>query len=236
MKQLTGSHENRPVSHLSNIPEREPTDRISRGTGMTPYVVVALASIFTIHLVTQVRKPTRWTGRLIVWLMNKTHSALTDWGLGHIKIEKGFNILDVGCGGGRTIQKLAERAPHGKICGIDYANGSVAAARAKNAQLIKNGRVEIKQASVSQIPFGSNMFDLVTAVETHYYWPDPVKDMQEVLRVLKPGGTFIIIAENYKKTDEYQELLSKAGYQNIQSFADPRRMWLCGYGNKPQRI
>lgn len=42
------------------------------------------------------------------------------------------------------------------------------------------------------------MFDLATAVETHYYWPDLNADMQEVLRVLKPVGTLIIIAEAYK--------------------------------------
>jgi serine/threonine protein kinase len=44
-----------------------------------------------------------------------------------------------------------------------------------------------------------DVFDLVTAVETQYYWPNLVKDMQEVLRVLKPGGTLIIILESYKK-------------------------------------
>jgi SAM-dependent methyltransferase len=52
---------------------------------------------------------------------------------------------------------------------------------------------------VSRLPFPGDKFDLVTAVETQYYWPDLVKDMQEVLRVLKPGGTLIVIAESYKQ-------------------------------------
>jgi ubiquinone/menaquinone biosynthesis C-methylase UbiE len=47
-----------------------------------------------------------------------------------------FTILDVGCGGGRTIQKLAA-ATQGMVYGVDYANGSVAAPRAKNAQLTR---------------------------------------------------------------------------------------------------
>jgi len=42
------------------------------------------------------------------------------------------------------------------------------------------------------------MFDLVTAIETQYYWPDLVNDMREILRVLAPGGTLVIIAESYK--------------------------------------
>jgi ubiquinone/menaquinone biosynthesis C-methylase UbiE len=98
--------------------------------------------------------------------MNSSHSSMTDWGLGLIQIDRYFAILDVGCGGGGTIQKLAAVATEGIICGVDYAKGSVAASRAKNAELIKAGRVEIRQASVSELPVPENNFDLVTAVET----------------------------------------------------------------------
>lgn len=41
-----------------------------------------------------------------------------------------------------------------------------------------------------------NTFDLVTAVETQYYWPDLPGDRREILRVLKPGGTLVVIAES----------------------------------------
>ena len=184
--------------------------------------------------------------------MNMSHSSVTDWGLKHVLIEKRFTILDVGCGGGRTIQKLAAIATEGMVYGIDYAAGSIAASRGKNAQSIKAGLVEIRQASVSQLPFPDDKFDLVTAVETLYYWPDLVKDMQEILRVLKPGGTLIIIAENYKggrydkaqglamrllrstrlSVDEHRELFSTAGYTDIQVFEEQNKGWICGIGRK----
>src|SRR5579872_3203553 len=83
--------------------------------------------VVTIHLIYQVRKPTRWTGRFFVWIMNLSHSGVTDWGLKHVVIKEDFTILDVGCGGGRTIEKLAALAPKGMACGVDYADGSVAA-------------------------------------------------------------------------------------------------------------
>jgi 2-polyprenyl-3-methyl-5-hydroxy-6-metoxy-1,4-benzoquinol methylase len=51
--------------------------------------------------------------------MNLSHSKLTDWGLTHIPVEKHFAILDVGCGGGRTISKLAAMAAQGKVYGVD---------------------------------------------------------------------------------------------------------------------
>ena len=182
-----------------------------------------------------------------------SHSSVTDWGLNHVQIEKRFTILDVGCGGGRTIQKLAAIAAEGKLFGVDYAKGSVAASREKNARLIKAGRVEIRQASVSQLPFPDDKFDLATAVETQYYWPDLVKDMQEILRVLKPGGTLIIIAESYKggrydklqrpvmrllrsthlSVDGHRELFSTAGYTDVQMFEEHDKGWICGMGRKP---
>jgi len=86
--------------------------------------------------------------RLFTSVMNRSHSALTDWGLTHVRIERDFSILDVGCGGGRTIEKLAMLAADGKVRGVDYAAGSVAASRAKNADLVRAGRVAIEQASV----------------------------------------------------------------------------------------
>jgi SAM-dependent methyltransferase len=212
-----------------------------------------LVLIAAIYVLNQVRKPTKWVGRFFAWIMNFSHSGLTDWGLQHVHVERDFIILDVGCGGGRTVQKLAALAPQGMVRGVDYAQGSVAASRAKNAQLIKTGRVEIKQASVSQLPYPENNFDLVTAVETQYYWPDLVKDMQEILRVLKPGGNLIVIAESYKKgaytwlqrpvmkllnstnlgVEEHRELFMKAGYTDVEIFEETTKGWICGIGKKP---
>jgi ubiquinone/menaquinone biosynthesis C-methylase UbiE len=123
------------------------------------YTIAAIVAFF---LLRQVRKPSRWLGRPFLWMMNLSHSRLTDWGLQHVRIENNFRILDVGCGGGRTIEKLAILALQGKVDGVDYAPGSVAASRARNKKLIAQSRVAIEQASVSRLPFAENTFDLVT--------------------------------------------------------------------------
>jgi ubiquinone/menaquinone biosynthesis C-methylase UbiE len=146
----------------------------------------------------QCSKPTGWFGRFTLWRMNSSHSKLTDWGLAHFSIEKHSAILDVGCGGGRTVSKLAAIAAQGKVYGVDYSSESVAVSKKTNARWIDVGRVEIRQGSVSQLPFPDGMFDLVTAVETHFWWPNLPGDMREVFRVIKPGGTLILIAEIYK--------------------------------------
>ncbi len=87
--------------------------------------------------------------------------------MGHIRADKDFTILDVGCRGGRTLSKLATAATQGKVYGIDYSKESVAVTRRTNALWVEMGRVEVRQASVSQLPFQDGMFDLVMAVETH---------------------------------------------------------------------
>ncbi|HYA96515.1 MAG TPA: class I SAM-dependent methyltransferase, partial [Methylomirabilota bacterium] len=148
--------------------------------------------------VTQCQKPSGWLGRFVLRNMNSRHSKLTDWGLTYISIDPKAVILDVGCGGGRTIGKLAAVATLGKVYGVDFSGESVAFAAKTNQQWIDMGRVEIREGSVSKLPFPENMFDIVTAVETHFWWPDLPGDVREILRVLKPGGTFILIAEVYK--------------------------------------
>jgi SAM-dependent methyltransferase len=180
--------------------------------------------------------------------MNSRHSKLTDWGLHRISITN----HDIGCGGGRTIAKLAAIATEGKVHGIDLSETSIAVARKTNEQWIEMGRVDIRQGSVSHLPFADNTFDLATAVETHYFWPDLPGDMREVLRVLKPGGQLIMIAEAYKggkydlwirsagkltnmailSINEQSELFSKAGYADIQIHEMYVKGWLCGSGRK----
>lgn len=214
------------------------------------FTLMAALMAYILH---QARRPSKWTGRIFLRAMNEGHSRMTDWGLQHVAIENPFTILDVGCGGGRTVEKLAELAGEGVVCGIDYADGSVAASRTHNERLIRSGRVAIKKASVSQLPFTDNHFDLVTAVETQYYWPDLPGDMREILRVLKPGGRLVVIAETYKggkydklkwpvmwllrsshlSASDHRELFSTAGYTGIEIFEEHNKGWICGVGQKP---
>ena len=203
----------------------------------------------------QCQKPSGWLGRFMVWNMNSRHSKVTDWGLSHIAIKPADTILDVGCGGGRTITKLATVASQGKVYGVDYSDVSVAVARKLNGRSIEEGRVEICEGSVSELPFEDATFELVTAVESHFWWPDLPLGMREIRRVLKPGGTVAIIAEVYKgaatrtaklleqyaartglkllSVDEHRDLLDGAGYADVQIIEEPRKGWICGIGKKP---
>lgn len=221
--------------------------------------VIALAAIagaisVLFKMTTQCQKPTGWLGRLVLRNMNARHSGVTDWGLSHVRVEKDFTILDVGCGGGRTVSKLAGMASDGKVYGVDYSAASVAVATKTNQESIGNGRVEIREGDVSALRFDDDSFDLVTAVETHFWWPDLPAGFREVFRVLRPGGSVAVIAEIYKgaqskmtkmvekyapKTgiqvltaDEHAQLLSDAGFTDVQVATDPHKGWIFAGGKK----
>jgi len=213
----------------------------------------ALTVAAVLLLMRQCRKPAWWPGQLIARAMNRQHAGVTDWGLGHVQLARNFTILDVGCGGGRTVDELATIASEGRVHGVDYSAASVAVARRTNARWIAAGRVDIQQGSVSKLPFRDDTFDVVTAVETHYYWPDLVADMHEILRVLKAGGRLLLVAESYKgrrddalyrpvmkllgatylSVSEHGERLAAAGYSEIEVFDERGKGWLCAVGTKP---
>jgi ubiquinone/menaquinone biosynthesis C-methylase UbiE len=218
---------------------------------MRRILTLAVAILLIAWMFAQCRKPTGPLGRVYLWLMNRSHSAMTDWGLAQATINSGDAILDVGCGGGRTIQKLAARAPAGRVTGLDYSAASVKASSATNADAVADGRVSVHLGSVAAMPFPDRRFDLVTAVETHYYWPDLPANMREVLRVLKPGGRLVVIAETSREgvlgalyavpmrllraahlsDAEHRDLLTQAGFTDV--ITRRKLSWIAASGRRP---
>jgi ubiquinone/menaquinone biosynthesis C-methylase UbiE len=226
-------------------------------TAQTLWIIATWITAFlAIVVITgQCRKPRWWLGRLFLRIMNKRHSTVTDWGLRQLPLEKNYTVLDIGCGGGRTIQKLATMVGEGKVWGIDYSAASVAAASNTNAREIAEGRVAIQLGSVSHLPFPDEMFDAVTAVETHYYWSNLIEGLREIRRVLKPGGRLIIIAETYKgrtldalywpvmkllranylTVNDHRQVFQAAGYADLVVSAEEKKGWICAAGSRPVR-
>ncbi len=191
------------------------------------------------------RRPEGFGGKLMVSMMNLGHGALAKWGLQHLEVPEGAAVLDCGCGGGANIKKLLEKAAQGSVKGIDYSEVSVEKSRSLNASAISAGRCEIMQANVAQLPFEDNSFDLVTAFETVYFWPELPACFREVGRVLRPGGTFFICnecGEDNKWTDivsgmkiytadELTQVLTKAGFTDI-VMHKKNKGWLCATARK----
>ena len=133
-------------------------------------------------------------GRAMLKFMNLTHAPLTNWGLGLIEFQDGWTILDVGCSGGKTLQRLLKRSQGAKVFGIDISDESVAKARESNADVLDK-QVFVQIGSAAELPYEEGTFDLVTAIETVYFWPNLPDCVKGIHRVLKPGGRFAIMVE-----------------------------------------
>ena len=203
-------------------------------------------------IILQARKPNGFLGLLMARGMNSSHSKMTDWGLRFADPGVASKILDIGCGGDRTIHKLSVMAPRADIYGIDYSKQSIAISARVNSKDIRKGKVTLKEASVSHIPFEDDSFELITAIESYFFWPDLYGDMHEVLRVLRKDGTFLVISGEYKNdrydqrnrgfaeklhmhyhsNEELRDVLAKAGFRNVRMEENPERGWLCGIASK----
>ena len=188
-------------------------------------------------LAKQARRPSGWFGRVITsWILNKANASLEDMGLELMDIKEVDHILEIGFGNGRLISKMASRLNSGFIAGIEISDAMLTVARKKNKKHIELGVVELKEASVSNIPYSDQSFDKVFTSNTIYFWPDPEKDIQEVYRVLKPGGTFYCamrpkkdllsrnmiksqrnIFENIYSPEEMEEFLRSSGFKEVRT-------------------
>ncbi len=195
----------------------------------------------------QCRKPTGPGGKKIVERMNESHSEVTDWGLRLVSIPKDGILLDAGCGGGYTLEKLAQAAPLGKVFGIDYSEDCIDWANLYNQERIEKGTVQVLQSDVSNTPFPSDYFHLITAIETVYFWPDMIGAFLEMKRILSPGGIFLIINTSYPSEafkernavyeeqgnlvipspEQLTEWLKEAGFQRIKIELREEKNWLC---------
>ena len=197
-------------------------------------------------------KPTGEAGKQMLERMNQSHFELTGWALNFFNVKENDSILDIGCGGGMTLKRLGEFSPNCKLYGIDHSPVAVEESVKLNKNLIDSGKMTIEEASVESLPFVDNFFDRVITVESFYFWPNPVENLKEVLRVLKTGGKFLLVADIYGKEGlseetldnikifnllnptktEFREMFEKSGFADIEIHLKDGTDWIAVSGKK----
>ena len=189
------------------------------------------------ELIINARKPVGELGDKLLDRMNESHESLAQWGVSHLDISKDDVILDIGCGGGVNVERFLSMTEN-KVYGLDYSEIAVEKSTKLNQDAIDEGRCEVIQGSVSELPFEDKTFDIVTGFETVYFWPDFVNDCKEVRRVLKDDGIMFICNEAIPNEederqkelidlldmkifseDEFDEYLREAGFSDIICFS-----------------
>lgn len=196
------------------------------------------------NFVSQTRKPEGTLGKMMVNGMNGGHAKMADWGIAHLIIDSPSEVLEIGCGGGRNAGEILKKYPSGYVTAIDYSEVSVAKARDYNKEAIEAQKMEVNQGDVSALNLPEEKFDLATAFETIYFWPGLERCFSEVARVLKTGGSFMIVNESdgtdsaslkFEKIidgmkcytiDDIKSALKTAGFSDIKSFHHETKPWI----------
>lgn len=162
-----------------------------------------------------------WTGeRLETFVNNENTNEHLHRYAQALDIAAGKTVLDIACGEGYGSNLLANVAA--KVVGVDIDDSTVTAAKIK----YRKSNVDFFTGSAAEIPFGDAYFDLVISFETIEHHDQHDKMMQEVKRVLKPGGLMMISSPDklyysdktgYKNpfhvkelyADEFKDLLKK---------------------------
>jgi ubiquinone/menaquinone biosynthesis C-methylase UbiE len=101
------------------------------------------------------------------------------------KFGLGGNVLEVGCGTGLVLERLARFA--GRARGIDLSPGMLALARERG--------LDVTEGSATALPFPDNEFDVVCSFKVLAHVPEIATAIREMVRVTRPGGT--VLAEFY---------------------------------------
>lgn len=179
--------------------------------------------------------------------MNEVHTPVRAMVYRHADWKSGMRILDVGCGGGAAIAEMLTLSENSRIDGVDHSEVSVEETKALNRAHLGR-RVTVVQGDVGHLPFPDHCYDLVTAMETVYFWPDVNCALKEVMRVLKPGGKLLIGCESCDPDvgwpdpfgqmtiylpDQLEAYLQNAGFQDI-AYERTEDDMLCIWGMKPR--
>ena len=185
--------------------------------------------------ITQCMKPHGEEGVETIKNMNENHQPISEFAFKCVDVGTNDRILDIGCGGGVNIEKFLKLTDN-NVDGIDYSDVSVKESAKRNQKAIGDKRCRIIQADVSKMPIDDEVYDLVSAFETIYFWPDIENTFKEVSRIITPEGRFMIAQgtdgnhpddEKWLSTvegmhvytaDMLEKYLLNAGFSSVKSF------------------
>ena len=176
----------------------------------------------------QFKYPRGALGHIVGWIMAAKNRERNHWPINLLDLRKEDQVLEIGFGPGWALQQIAARTTQGFIARVDPSPVMMQQASARNAAGIRAGRIELRRGANgganAPLPYGEARFDKVLAVNSMQFWPDAVEGLQEVTRVLKPGGRAVITIQPMwvKADDEARAVgnelirqLTQAGFRQI---------------------
>lgn len=161
-------------------------------------------------------------------MMNATNIGMTLETIHALLIEDNEHILEIGHGNAGHLKKNLKIAKDLRYIGIDISETMHNEAKKLNSEF--KDQAEFVLYEGEKIPFEDEVFDKIFTVNTVYFWKNPVEYLNEIYRVLKDNGTFVLTfgqrgfmetlpftEYNFKlyNNDEMEELISKSHFKRM---------------------
>lgn len=123
--------------------------------------------------------------------------------LEYAELPEATEVLDLGCGTGRLLNRLAKEFPQLRGTGFDLSPEMISQAREKNRW---GDRIQFIRGNGSELPFPESSFDAVFCTISFLHYPDPERVLSEVSRVLRSRGIFYLADYTVNDWTEYREV------------------------------
>lgn len=180
-------------------------------------------------IVSQFMRPHGFWGRVAGWEMalRTSNRRRNVWAVDLLDVGTEDRVLEIGFGPGIAMRELSRRATHGYVCGIDHSEEMLRQATRRNSDAVKQGRVELRAASVERLPAFAEPFDRILAVNNMGMWRDPGERLKELHSIMADHGRIAIVsqprcaganADTTKQSGrDIAERLARAGFVNVRS-------------------
>ncbi|ACC80558.1 Methyltransferase type 11 [Nostoc punctiforme PCC 73102] len=143
--------------------------------------------------------------------------------LEYVDLPKPANVLDIGCGTGRLLERLATQFPDLRGTGLDFSANMLRLARQSNHHRPRLIYIEGKAES---LPFADGQFDAVFSTISFLHYLEPKQVLSEIARVLSPGGRFYLVDINITSKKEAEPQLLPLTPRGIRLYSPNQRQLL----------
>lgn len=169
-------------------------------------------------------------GKAVTANLNKSNAGGYSAALAKLGVNDGHRVIEIGFGNGQEIPRVLSLSADATYFGLDISDTMVAVAAEFNADAVRQGRVTIARGTSGAIPADADTFDRALAINTIYFWSDPVADLKELRRVLRSGGRLVLGALaprsavgravfqhgfRFYEQSELESLLAAAGFTKV---------------------
>jgi ubiquinone/menaquinone biosynthesis C-methylase UbiE len=161
-----------------------------------------------IELGRQLKKPTGEIGLKVADYMNTVNEQLYDFVLSHLNISNNSKILEIGCGNGKFISKFFDTNSNIHLTAIDFSDVMCTETKVFNKELMNGNKLIVKCEDSIEMSLSDKTFDIVVTINTVYFWEQVERQLNEIKRVLKKDGLFVIgyrpksVMKDYPSTQE----------------------------------